>query len=64
MCMESGLSGCSGRGECSELTGQPLCHCDEGYSGVKCEKCDVDVSIHFTFLQNVVCMIKMILELL
>lgn len=45
--MESGLSGCSDRGECSELTGQPLCHCDEGYSGVKCERCDIEVGIFF-----------------
>lgn len=44
MCIESGLIGCSGRGECSELTGQPLCFCNVGYIGDKCQLCDSEVN--------------------
>jgi hypothetical protein len=33
---------CSGRGECDDSSGIPLCECDTGYAGSVCEQCASD----------------------
>jgi hypothetical protein len=38
-CSDGGERSCSGHGGCDDSTGSPICSCEVGYSGARCESC-------------------------
>ena len=38
---------CASTGVCEDLTGFYLCHCEDGYEGVNCERGELQIHIQF-----------------